>query len=149
MLFVPMTIADWLERGKEALQGIPREKRLAAAILGASTLAFGLGIASSKDWSISEVPAMHAAAAMPEAGQGAWQKATDAQAATSTKKSVAPTTAAPATTGKYVASKSGSKFYLPSCAGAKRIRDENKVWFETEAAAEAAGYSPAANCKGL
>jgi len=51
--------------------------------------------------------------------------------------------------GSYVASKSGSKYYLPSCGTASRIKEENKVWFSTKAEAEAAGYEPAANCKGL
>lgn len=51
--------------------------------------------------------------------------------------------------GAYVASKNGSVYHLPWCSGAKRIRDENKVWFDTKTEAEAAGYRPAANCKGL
>lgn len=53
------------------------------------------------------------------------------------------------TTGEVVASKSGSKYYLPWCAGADRISKQNKVWFESADAARAKGYSPAANCKGL
>ena len=52
-------------------------------------------------------------------------------------------------TGKYLASKNGTKYYLPSCAGADKISDANKVWFATVASAVAAGYSPAANCAGL
>jgi len=51
--------------------------------------------------------------------------------------------------GKFVASKSGTKYYLPSCAGAERISETNKVWFVSASAASAAGYSPAANCKGI
>lgn len=51
--------------------------------------------------------------------------------------------------GGYVASKSGTKYHLPWCSGAKRIKEENKVWFATKEEAEAAGYSPASNCKGL
>ncbi len=51
--------------------------------------------------------------------------------------------------GTYVASKTGTKYYLPSCGTAKRIKDSNKVWFMTKTEAEAAGYQPAANCKGL
>lgn len=51
--------------------------------------------------------------------------------------------------GMYVASKNGSKYYLPSCSGAKRINEENKIWFPTKEAAEASGYGPAANCPGL
>ena len=50
---------------------------------------------------------------------------------------------------KYVASKSGSKYYLPSCSGVKNIKEENKVWFKSITEAEAAGYTPAANCPGL
>ena len=49
----------------------------------------------------------------------------------------------------YVASKSGTKYHLPWCSGARRIKEENKVWFATKEEAEAAGYTPAANCKGL
>jgi hypothetical protein len=48
-----------------------------------------------------------------------------------------------------VASKTGTKYYLPSCSGASRIKDENKIYFATAAQAQAAGYGPAANCPGL
>src|SRR5690606_22759248 len=44
---------------------------------------------------------------------------------------------------KYVASKTGSKYHLPWCGGAKQIKEENKVWFQTKEEAEAAGYEPA------
>lgn len=57
--------------------------------------------------------------------------------------------AIPAQTGTYVASKSGTKYYLPTCAAAKRIKEENRVWFATKAAAEAAGYAASTACKGL
>jgi Metal binding domain of Ada len=49
--------------------------------------------------------------------------------------------------GTVVASKSGSKYHLPTCAGAKQIKPDNLISFESIAAAEAAGYTPAANCK--
>lgn len=49
----------------------------------------------------------------------------------------------------YVASKSGTKYHLPWCAGAQQIKEANKVYFETRTEAEAAGYTPAANCKGI
>lgn len=51
--------------------------------------------------------------------------------------------------GKVVASKEGSKYHLPECGGAKRIKPENLISFESVAAAQAAGYAPAANCPGL
>lgn len=56
---------------------------------------------------------------------------------------------APAGKGQYVASKSGTKYYLPTCAGANRIKEENKVWFATAGEARAKGLEPAANCPGL
>ncbi len=51
--------------------------------------------------------------------------------------------------GFYIASKNGSKYHLPWCSGAKRIKETNKVIFKTEKEAQKAGYSPAGNCKGL
>ena len=59
------------------------------------------------------------------------------------------TTPIEVTEGSYVASKSGTKYHLPWCGGAQRIKEENKVWFKTKEDAEKAGYTPAANCKGI
>ncbi|MBP9759816.1 MAG: hypothetical protein KBD24_00415 [Candidatus Pacebacteria bacterium] len=50
---------------------------------------------------------------------------------------------------QYVASKSGTVYHLPWCSGAQRIKEENKVWFASKEIAEAAGYRPASNCKGI
>jgi len=49
----------------------------------------------------------------------------------------------------YVGSKNGTKYHLPWCGSAKSIKEENKVWFATKEEAAAAGYTPAANCKGI
>lgn len=48
-----------------------------------------------------------------------------------------------------VASKSGTKYHLLSCAGAKQIKPENLITFKSREEAERAGYTPAANCPGL
>ncbi len=60
----------------------------------------------------------------------------------------------PATTSQnaqkvFVASKNGTKYYYAWCAGVTKIKEENKVWFSTKEEAEKAGYTPAANCKGM
>ncbi len=55
----------------------------------------------------------------------------------------------PVSDGEVVASKSGTKYHLPTCSGAKTIKPENLITFASRAEAEAAGYTPAANCKGL
>ena len=46
-----------------------------------------------------------------------------------------------------VVSKNGSKYHYPHCSGAKQIKEENKITFDSPSAAEAAGYTLAANCK--
>ena len=47
---------------------------------------------------------------------------------------------------KIVASRNGTAYYYPWCSGAKRIKEENKVWFLTKEAAEKAGLKLAGNC---
>lgn len=49
----------------------------------------------------------------------------------------------------FVASISGTKYHLPTCSGAKRIKEENKIWFSTKEDAELSGYDPAGNCPGI
>ncbi len=51
--------------------------------------------------------------------------------------------------GEVVASKTGTKYYYPTCSGVSRIKEENKVWFKTIEDARAKGLTPAANCAGL
>jgi len=51
--------------------------------------------------------------------------------------------------GQFVASQNGGKYHHPWCPGAVRIKEENKVWFNSKEEAEKAGYQPATNCKGL
>lgn len=48
--------------------------------------------------------------------------------------------------GTLVGSKSGTKYHKLTCPGAKQIKEENKIYFDSIAQAEAAGYKPAANC---
>lgn len=51
--------------------------------------------------------------------------------------------------GRYVASKSGTSYHYPWCPSAAKIKEENKIWFDTKEEAESAGYKPAGNCEGL
>ncbi len=52
-------------------------------------------------------------------------------------------------TVKVIASKNGTRYHLPTCPGAKQIKDENRIEFASVILAEAAGYKPSANCPGL
>lgn len=55
----------------------------------------------------------------------------------------------PSISGQFVASKGGTKYHFPWCSGAQRISEANKIWFNSVEEARKAGYTPAANCKGL
>ncbi|TAL49071.1 hypothetical protein EPN83_02235 [Patescibacteria group bacterium] len=57
--------------------------------------------------------------------------------------------AAVETSGSVVASKNSDKYHFPWCSGAKRISAENRIVFSSAEEARKAGFSPAANCKGL
>jgi hypothetical protein len=50
------------------------------------------------------------------------------------------------TGGNFVASINGVAFYPKNCKAADRIKEENKIWFNTAEEASAQGYKPAANC---
>jgi hypothetical protein len=65
-------------------------------------------------------------------------------------KGVSTTTSTSATTtGAVVASKNGTKYHYPWCAGAKQISEKNLITFNSIEEARAKGYTPASNCKGL
>ena len=53
------------------------------------------------------------------------------------------------TGGQVVASKTGTKYHFPWCAGARTISEANKITFNSAEEARASGYTPASNCKGL
>ncbi len=120
-----MTIAEAREKCKKhfaEMKAVPQDVLLILILLLASLLSFWLGYMAGKD--------------VGQAGQG----------------SVVTVDASPlvaSTTGQLVASKNGTKYYLPWCAGVDRISDANKVWFNSVESAKAKGYSPASNCKGL
>lgn len=51
--------------------------------------------------------------------------------------------------GFLVASKNGTKYHFPWCPGASQIAEKNKIWFNSYAEAQKAGYTLASNCPGL
>lgn len=48
---------------------------------------------------------------------------------------------------QIVASSRGSKYYYVWCSGAKSLSETNKIYFATEAEAEAQGYTKSTSCK--
>jgi hypothetical protein len=51
--------------------------------------------------------------------------------------------------GIVVGSKNSSVYHFPWCSGAQRISEQNRIYFNSIEEARAAGYRPAANCRGL
>jgi hypothetical protein len=150
-----MTIAEMRERSNMALSRVPKDLLVVGIVLLFSSASFGLGILAGRDMGKGgagkdgfwiENLATTSAARLPAAAEAAQTQPAQEQIAlpvAAAGAAIAPTE------GKYVASKSGTKYYLPTCSGAKRIKEENKVWFATVADATAAGLTPAANCPGL
>lgn len=129
-----MIIPNAQEWCKAAFARIPTHVLVVIACVLAVSLAFGLGVIAGKEM-VQDTPGIQFL-----------------ERATSTTPMTLQAGAAAATLpegGEVVASKTGTKYYFPWCGTAKRIKEENKVWFASRAEAEAAGYEPAANCKGL
>jgi hypothetical protein len=57
-----------------------------------------------------------------------------------------PQSPAAAVQGAFLASKSGTKYYPSWCKSASRIKESNRVWFDSEAEAAQAGYGKASTC---
>ncbi len=52
-------------------------------------------------------------------------------------------------TSDLVGSRNGTKYHYTWCSGAQRIAETNRIYFTSKSDAEARGYTPAINCKGL
>ncbi len=48
--------------------------------------------------------------------------------------------------GNFFGSINGKAYYPKDCAAGDKIKEENKIWFESRGDAEAQGYKPAQNC---
>ena len=122
-----MTIAEAREKCKVSIAKIPRDMLIIAVLVLSSSASFGLGFLAGRD-----------------TGQGSQMTLQELPltAPLSTESVVQ-------TGQQVVASKNGTKYYFPGCTGADRISEANKITFISSAAAMAAGYTLAVNCKEL
>jgi len=139
-----MTIAGLGGRIKRFLGRIPQDALILLAILLTATGSFGLGVLTGRDLAEGEGKGLWIEE-RPLTGESAALKAQAAAEKGITEPVGEPLPAG----GQYVASRNGTAYYLPWCGGVSRINEENKVWFATKEEAEAKGYRPAKNCKGL
>ncbi len=153
------------ERSNMALSGVPKDLLVVGVVVLASTASFGLGMLAERELAQGqqagqggaqydgfwiENVASSSAAVLPAASAAFAATAASGPAIMPGKISVVPAgSAVTPKEGKYVASKNGTKYYLPTCSGATRIKEANRVWFSTVADAQASGRTPASNCPGL
>src|SRR3989344_4155427 len=136
-----MSIKDILYKCKSFAHILERRDIfIALLIIFVSFASFGLGRLSALQEKKTPIRIEQTAAAMMSGDVA------DIGAAVSEKQTQEKTLSS---SGNFVGSKNGTTYHFPWCSGATRIKDENKVWFATKEAAEAAGYHPAGNCKRL
>ena len=102
-------------------------------IIVISMLSFGLGRMSVHETQSQKQPQI----VLTEQSAAVAHVAVDSSATTTTTEVVK----------NFVASKKGTKYHLSTCPGVKQIKEDNKVYFSSEAEAKASGYSRAKNCK--
>lgn len=134
-------LTDLAKKIKVWLKENQRDLYLAALVFVVSVASFGLGRLSAI-WPEKQPIAIEG----PE-NEGQMTKATTASEAR--QSSLSSFGLSPSTQGDFVASRNGSSYHLPDCPGAKQIKEENKIWFQSAEAARSAGYKPAGNCPGL
>lgn len=147
-------ITDVPEEGKEGRFIFSTNILLAVILILSCTGSFGLGYLAGKEGQGGEVyitpPAGEVSGIEGETSNETKNRllASPSVSIHTETESAAPSAPMPSG-GQYVASKSGSKYHLPWCPGAKQIKESNKIYFDSKEAAEKAGYTPAANCKGI
>ncbi len=131
-----MNISELFHKGKEKLKELTHgDLYIVAVIIFVGFAGFGLGRLSLIEQERKTVQIEY-----PEYLSTSVLSAED-----STGGTVVPS----AESGLLIASKNGSKYHFPWCSGGKRILEKNKIWFDSAEEARKAGYTPAANCKGL
>ncbi len=132
-----MSIKEFVEKSKGFIEK-DRDIFIAIIIVLVAFGSFGLGRLSKTEELKTPISIENMGASVLEVKTGS--------KLSSNKESLSPS---PQGGGFYVGSKNGSKYHHPWCGGAKRIKEGNKVIFNTIEEAREAGYSPAGNCKGL
>lgn len=144
-------VPEYINKIKKHIESVERNDLYVAALIFLVGLSsFGLGRLSAvwpKKEPITITGNQESPSRAPTAGQAGIrnQGSINRQEASISSSNVMPTAAK----GKYVASKNGGSYHLPWCSGAQRIKEENKIWFQTKEEAESRGYKPAGNCEGL
>lgn len=143
-------ITDKEKEGKVSSMRLPEGFLIVLIVILASTGSFGLGYLSGKESAGADVIIQQPVSREETQGEVAGVSS-EMSTQVSVKRSAqqTPSREVVPSAGQYVASKKGTKYHLPWCPGAKAMNEENKIYFNSKEEAEAAGYTPAVNCKGI
>lgn len=134
-------IKGWTLENKQTLTSV-------GIVAGTAIISFYLGFVAFAD-SKGGVVADCVASSLNRANGAQFGAIKDTkQVSVSSIENLPHTYAAPniAQNGPFVASKNGKKYYPAGCSAVKRIKDENKIWFDSELSAQKVGLSLATNC---
>lgn len=140
-------LSDYVQKVKSFYQDSKRDLFIAAIIFFVGMASFGLGRLSVL-WPKKE-PITITNDSPRSSESGAGQRPTTNDKTFDAKNAAKSASVINTIKGKYVASKSGTAYHYPWCQGAQKIKEENKIWFQTKEDAVKAGYKPAGNCEGL
>lgn len=101
---------------------------------------FGLGRLSKSSIGPPGITLQTVSLSQAAAAQTALQDPTDTSAPT-------PISGSNTTSRAIFGSKNGTKYYWTSCSGASRIKEENKVFWNSEEEARGAGHEKSSTCK--
>ena len=116
---------------------------LALIVLLVGVISFGLGRMSIQDKK-TQGEARFGEVELDTLSASAFSAAQQADIGTNTQ-----TQTNDSQSGQVVASKNGEVYHYPWCSGAQRMKEENKIYFNSITEAKAAGLRPAANCPEL
>ena len=135
-----MSINDKLQKIKQFLDGDKgRAFYVALLMVLVASSSFGLGRLSKMAQNSKPVVIEYEAQSLvANASQGAYKA--------SEKGIGLPAQAENSPTGLFVASKKGKKYYPINCSAGSSLKEDNKIFFQTEAEAEAAGYTQSSSC---
>lgn len=132
-------IYNLLEKIKSFIRSNAPDLYIAVLIIFVSLISFGLGRLSVLWPEREPIKIINSQPPIINEGKSSKTVNTESEAA-----SIIPTVK-----GKYIASKNGTAYHYPWCPGATKIKEVNKVWFQSKEEAEKRGYKPAGNCEGL
>lgn len=127
-----MSLANKIIKVKEFIKENKKELFISASFILIAFIAFGLGRIS----------------ALEEQKYPIWFEEVGEKAITSPAKIFNENLGGQANK-TLVGSKNSDIYYYAWCSGAKKIKEENKIYFSSKQEAKKLGYKPAGNCEGL